>query len=41
MIKDSMQQILLNEFDDKSKFYKLFEIEFQVRYISESRKNTY
>ena len=41
MAWQSMQQILVNEFDDKRGFYKLFGIESTVRTLSEHCKNCY
>ena len=41
MIKDGLQNILLNEFDKLSEFYKLYPIEAKVRMITSMAKNGY
>ena len=41
MAFESTQHIVLNEYDEKKKFYRLYAAENQIRYFSELYKNCY
>ena len=39
--KASLQYLVLNEFDEESKFYKLFPVEERIRNIAKNNPNSY
>ena len=39
--RNSQQNLVLNEYDEKTEFYRLMQIEYRIRYLSEQLPNGY
>ena len=41
LVKDGKQHILLSDYDPQTKFYKMFNVEYHIRWIADELKNAY